>query len=64
MHKVVEVTNFKDYKSIAPWADESVKHLNDNGIVKGSEGYFNPTQAITRAEALVMVQRAESATTN
>lgn len=64
VHKVVEVTNFKDYKSIAPWADESVKHLNDNGIVKGSEGYFNPTQAITRAEALVMVQRAESATTN
>lgn len=63
VHKVVEVTNFKDYKSIKPWADESVEYLNNNGIVKGDEGYFNPTQAITRAEALVMVQRAESATT-
>lgn len=67
-------TKFKDTKSIAAWADESVKYLNETAkytnakgeekaIVEGDNGYFNPTQAITRAEALVMVQRAASATT-
>lgn len=66
-------TKFKDTKSIAAWADESVKYLNETAkytnakgeqkaIVEGNNGYFNPTQDITRAEALVMVQRAASAT--
>nr|WP_317332020.1 S-layer homology domain-containing protein [uncultured Romboutsia sp.] len=64
--KVVE-TNFKDTKSIASWADQSVKYLSETKdkdgkfIVQGDGGYFNPTQNITRAEALVMVQRAASA---
>lgn len=69
-----DITKFKDDASIAIWADESVKYLNEtakytnaNGeekaIVEGDNGYFNPTQDITRAEALVMVQRAASATT-
>lgn len=69
--KVVK-TNFKDDEAIAAWADQSVKYLNEEAkytndkgeekaIVEGDNGYFNPTQAITRAEALVMVQRAASA---
>ena len=71
--KVVK-TNFKDDETIAAWADQSVQYLNETAkytnakgeqkaIVEGSNGYFNPTQDITRAEALVMVQRAASATT-
>ena len=71
--KVVK-TNFKDDEAIAAWADQSVKYLNETAkytnakgeqkaIVEGNNGLFNPTQAITRAEALVMVQRAGSATT-
>lgn len=71
--KVVK-TNFKDDEAIREWADESVKYLNETAkytnakgeqkaIVEGDNGYFNPTQAITRAESLVMVQRAASATT-
>ena len=70
--KVVK-TNFKDDEAIAAWADQSVKYLNETAkytnakgeqkaIVEGNNGLFNPTQAITRAEALVMVQRAGSAT--
>ena len=30
-------------------------------VVEGNEKKFNPTQNITRSEALVMVQRSESA---
>lgn len=67
-------TNFKDDDSIATWADQSVKYLNETAkytnaegkekaIVEGNNGKFNPVQDITRAEALVMVQRAASATT-
>ena len=39
------------------------EYTTDKFIVQGDNGYFNPTQAITRAESLVMVQRAASATT-
>ena len=62
-------TKFKDTKEIASWADQSVDYLSKKEyttgkfIVQGDNGYFNPTQAITRAESLVMVQRAASATT-
>ncbi len=73
VNKIVK-TKFKDTKSIADWSDESVQYLNETAkytnnkgetkaIVEGDNGYFNPTQAITRAESLVMVQRAASATT-
>lgn len=66
-------TKFEDDKEIATWADESVKYLNEvakytdsNGEIKpisqGDQGKFNPRQSITRAESLVMVQRAASAT--
>ena len=71
--KIVE-TKFKDTKEIASWADESVKYLNETAkytdkdgkekaVVEGSnDGNFNPTQDITRVEALLMVQRAAVAT--
>lgn len=72
VNKVVK-TKFNDTKSIADWADESVQYLNETAkytnargekkaVVEGDNGYFNPTQSITRAESLVMVQRAASAT--
>ena len=62
-------TNFLDDKDIANWADDSVKYLNETvvygtdkkPVVEGNEKKFNPTQNITRSEALVMVQRSESA---
>ena len=70
MGHVDVATKFKDDSSIATWADESVAYLNtvkyatlegkDKFVVEGDNGYFNPTQSITRAEALVMVQRAAS----
>ena len=70
MGHVDVATKFKDDASIATWADESVSYLNtvkyatvegkDKFVVEGDNGYFNPTQSITRAEALVMVQRAAS----
>lgn len=72
MGHVDVATKFKDDASIATWADESVSYLNtvkyatvegkDKFVVEGDNGYFNPTQSITRAEALVMVQRAASVT--
>ena len=60
-------TKFMDDKDIDTWADNSVKYLNEkvesNGkpVVQGSSNKFNPKNNITRAEALVMVQRAEYA---
>lgn len=63
IHNIVE-TKFEDTKDIAAWADESVKYLSETEyetgkyVVEGNENKFNPTQDITRAETLVMAQRA------
>lgn len=60
---------FKDKKNINIWADHSVKYLSEkkyegDKVIAGGDdkGYFNPTKNITRAEALVMVQRTSSTT--
>lgn len=66
IHNIVK-TKFEDTKDIAAWADESVKFLSEKEyesgkyIVEGNENKFNPTQDITRAETLVMAQRAAKA---
>ena len=69
IHNIIE-TRFEDTKDIAPWADHSVNYLSSdneakydgtNYIVKGDQNKFNPKQEITRAEALVMIERASIA---
>ncbi|MEG2380060.1 MAG: S-layer homology domain-containing protein, partial [Bacilli bacterium] len=51
-----------DAKNIAAWADHSVYDLviTKNKVINGDGKNFNPTKNITRAEALVMVQRAST----
>lgn len=46
---------FVDCDKIADYAVGKVGALAYKGIVKGYEGYFNPTRSITRAEAAVMI---------
>lgn len=60
IHEIVD-TGFEDTKDIAAWADHSVKYLKYKNVVQGNEGKFNPKQNITRAESIVMVQRAKAA---
>ena len=64
---VDSLTAFKDDKEIATWADESVNYLNTTEyatgkvISQGSEGKFMPKSNISRAETLVMIDRANQA---
>ena len=52
-------TMFKDDASIALWADAAVKYLEDTNISTGDENKnFNPENNITRAESVVMINRA------
>ncbi|MFI3210240.1 MAG: S-layer homology domain-containing protein [Peptostreptococcaceae bacterium] len=54
------VTNFKDDKDIAVWADESISALAKEKVIEGYEdGTFKPQNTITRAEAIVMLLRAD-----
>jgi hypothetical protein len=61
------LTAFKDDKEIATWADQAVDYLNTKEyvagkvIAQGSEGKFMPKSKISRAETLVMMNRAEQA---
>ncbi|MGI6488338.1 MAG: S-layer homology domain-containing protein [Syntrophothermaceae bacterium] len=50
---------FTDAAKISDWANQSVKSVSDAGIVSGyPDGTFKPLQSITRAETVVIVQRA------
>lgn len=50
------IKEFNDYKEIASWSAEAVSALYDNGYVKGRVNkMFAPTENITRAEAIVMI---------
>lgn len=52
-------TTFKDDKSIADWADEAVLKTSKEGKIKGYEdNTFRPQNNITRAETVVMLERA------
>lgn len=56
-------TTFKDDASIELWADGAVKYLQDNKISTGDENKnFNPANNITRAESVVMINRAAGVT--
>lgn len=62
-------TKFADDKDIATWADNSVKFLSEDGkevikgIKEGNKENFKPQNQITRAETLVMMNRAVAAKT-
>lgn len=46
---------FSDYESIADYAKESVEKLAAMGVIKGSDGRFNPQGKLTRAEAAIVI---------
>lgn len=50
---------FKDADMVSAWARQSVKAVTDVKVISGyPDGTFKPLQPITRAEAVVIVQRA------
>ncbi len=49
--------SFEDWDQVAAWAAGSVKALADKGVVQGYKGRFEPTQAVTRAQALAMLDK-------
>ena len=49
--------SFKDENLISPWAIESVKFMNKNGLILGSDGYVNPKGTTTREQAVLIVVR-------
>ncbi|MBP1995098.1 DUF4838 domain-containing protein [Paenibacillus eucommiae] len=54
-----EAAAFSDAGQIASWSIDAVKALVSNGILNGYEGnLFKPLHAITRAEAVVTLERA------
>lgn len=52
-----ELNKFKDWDSIANWAESSVATATGNGVTVGIDGNFMPNKNTTRAEAAVMVYR-------
>lgn len=48
----------KDFDQVAKWAKDAVKKVLDKGIMIGDDqGYFRPTEPITRQEVAVVVSR-------
>ena len=52
------VTQFSDCAQIAPWASDAVGLMAAKGLIQGSDGLFRPTEAITRAETVTILDRA------
>ena len=50
-----ETTLFKDSDKVSFWAKSYVDIMTSNGIVSGFEGYLNPTDSITVAEATALI---------
>lgn len=48
---------FKDEGKIEPWAKEAVDAMAASGYMTGSQNVFNPTQAVTRGEAVNVLYR-------
>ncbi len=48
---------FSDEKQISSWALESVKFMNKNGFIKGSNGFVNPKGTTTREQTVLIVVR-------
>lgn len=56
------VSRFKDAATIPDWSRKAIDTLADQGIIDGYEdGAFKPAGLVTRAEAIVMLDRASSA---
>jgi len=53
-----EVKVFKDIDQSSAYAREAIIELAEKGIIQGSDGNFNPTDTITRAEMISMIVRA------
>jgi len=49
---------FKDMDQSSVYAREAISELAENNIIQGSNGNFNPTQTINRAEMITMIVRA------
>lgn len=48
---------FSDEGLISSWALESVRFMNKNGLIKGSNGYVDPKGTTTREQAVLIVLR-------
>jgi hypothetical protein len=51
------VGRFADEKDIAPWAIESVRFMNKNGFLKGSDNKIDPNGICTREMAVLIATR-------
>jgi endo-1,4-beta-xylanase len=52
-----DLSEYNDAQSISSYASEAVATLSAMGILNGSNGSFRPNDAITRAEAAVLIYR-------
>ncbi len=69
MHRAVKTINpqadfstagsekFTDEQLISSWALESVKFMNKNGLIKGSNGIVDPKGTTTREQAVLIILR-------
>lgn len=48
---------FKDAEQVPGWAVDAVQRIAAAGIMQGSDGYFRPTAAATRAEVATLIYR-------
>ncbi len=55
---------FSDEANVADYAKDAVEVLASAGIINGSDGKFNPANAITRAETAAILCRAAEAPTD
>lgn len=53
-----DVTQFSDRGQIAAWASDAVGLMAAKGLIQGANGLFRPTEAITRAETVAILDRA------
>ncbi|PQP82649.1 hypothetical protein C0Q44_14640 [Paenibacillus sp. PCH8] len=60
-NKEMTESNFTDSSSVAPWAKTSVDATVAKGILQGFQNSFKPNKPITRAEAVVALDRSVSA---
>ncbi len=49
--------NFRDKKRISAWATDAVKFVSANGIMTGTDGYFNPDAYINTEQAVAGINR-------
>ncbi|MBU5433929.1 S-layer homology domain-containing protein [Intestinimonas sp. MSJ-38] len=52
------VAQFSDRGQIASWAADAVGLMAAKGLIQGANGLFRPTEAITRAETVAILDRA------